>query len=105
MVDDQFTFEAKELRASAGLSGRAQLLKHCCCHASAACPWPGRIAQQVTRPMPLPQVLQVTFVAGDDVWGLKFGSPGAFERFLQKFNKAGGRGAGAGQCCGAEGTG
>lgn len=28
--------------------------------------------------------LRVTFMAGDDIWALKFGSPGAFERFLQK---------------------
>ncbi|EFN59732.1 hypothetical protein CHLNCDRAFT_133326 [Chlorella variabilis] len=32
--------------------------------------------------------LRVTFAAGDDIWALKFGSPGAFERFLQKYNKA-----------------
>lgn len=32
--------------------------------------------------------LRVTFLAGDDIWALKFGSPGAFERFLQKYNKA-----------------
>jgi len=44
LVDDQFSFEARELR--------------------------------------------VTFFAGEDVWALKFGSPGAFERFLQKYNKA-----------------
>lgn len=28
--------------------------------------------------------LRVTFLAGDDIWALKFGSPSAFERFLQK---------------------
>jgi hypothetical protein len=44
VVDDQFSFEAKELR--------------------------------------------VTFFSGEDIWALKFGSPGAFERFLQKYNKA-----------------
>lgn len=43
-MDDQFSFEAKELR--------------------------------------------VTFVVGEEVWALKFGSPGAFERFLQRYNKA-----------------
>ncbi|PSC67936.1 vacuolar import Vid27-related [Micractinium conductrix] len=31
---------------------------------------------------------RVTFLAGDDVWSLKFGSAGGFERFLQKYNKA-----------------
>lgn len=31
----------------------------------------------------------MTFVAGEEIWALKFGSPGAFERFLQKYNKAG----------------
>lgn len=30
---------------------------------------------------------RVTFLAGDDVWSLKFGSAGGFERFLQKYNK------------------
>lgn len=36
--------------------------------------------------------LRVTFLAGDDIWALKFGSPGAFERFLQKWAGPGAEG-------------
>lgn len=32
--------------------------------------------------------LRVTFMAGDDIWAVQFGSPGSFERFLQRYNKA-----------------
>jgi hypothetical protein len=32
--------------------------------------------------------LRVAFQAGDDIWALKFASAAAFERFLQKYNKA-----------------
>jgi hypothetical protein len=32
--------------------------------------------------------LRMTFMAGDDIWAVKFGSPASFERFLQRYNKA-----------------
>ena len=35
-----------------------------------------------------PKDSRVTFVAGEDIWALKFGGIAAFERFLQRYNKA-----------------
>lgn len=98
VVDDQFTFEAKELRVSLSSSSRCFRLPvaHGCRCSAAVASFLVATWQRHTNTACPATLAQVTFVAGEDIWALKFGSPGAFERFLQKYNKARCRGGEAG---------